>query len=60
MEWNEDGTLDFHVDVAGLCEIQWWILGYGDQAEALEPSELRKILSDRLAAAAKRYRKPKK
>ena len=59
MVWNEDGTLDFHADVAGLLEVQWWILGYGDQAEALEPPELRKILADRVAAMGKRYRKQK-
>ncbi|MFO1092183.1 MAG: WYL domain-containing protein [Planctomycetaceae bacterium] len=35
--WNPDGTLDLHVTVDGLSEISWWILGYGDQAEVLEP-----------------------
>lgn len=40
--WNDDGTMDFQVTVDGLREIIWWILGYGDQAEVLEPPELRR------------------
>lgn len=39
--WNADGTLDFHVTVSSLKEIIWWVLGYGNQAEVLQPSELR-------------------
>lgn len=46
-EFNVDGTLDFHVTVSGLGEISWWILGYGDQAEVLQPPELRKIIAQR-------------
>ncbi|MCG6155011.1 helix-turn-helix transcriptional regulator [Rubinisphaera margarita] len=38
---HDDGSIDFHVDVEGLDEISWWILGYGDTAEVLEPHELR-------------------
>lgn len=51
--WNADGTLDFRVVVDGLSEISWWILGYGDQAEVLEPAELRAAIAghaSRLAA----------
>jgi proteasome accessory factor B len=50
LEFNDDGTLDFQVTVSGLGEISWWILGYGDQAEVLEPVELR----DRVAGHASR------
>lgn len=38
---NEDGSLDFQVTVSGLQEISWWIMGYGDQAEVLEPKDWR-------------------
>ncbi len=58
LTFNEDGTLDFEVTVTGLGEISWWILGYGDQAEVLEPSELRKRVADRCARALKQYRGP--
>lgn len=50
LEFQEDGSLHFHVLVSGLGEISWWILGYGDQAEVLQPSELR----ERVAGHAKR------
>ena len=44
---GDDGSLDFHVRVAGLDEISWWILGYGDQAEVLKPHLLRRLIAER-------------
>ena len=59
IEWNEDGTLDFHVTVDGLSEIVWWILGYGDQAEVLKPAALRKEMKRHVTAMQATYaRKP--
>lgn len=43
-----DGRLDFEVTVDGLTEIVWWILGYGEHAEVLEPMELREVLKHRI------------
>ncbi len=43
--WNPDGTLDFHANVEGIREISWWILGYGNQAEVLEPKSLRELMA---------------
>jgi len=40
--WRDDGRLLFEVHVDGLREITWWILGYGDQVEVLEPEMLRR------------------
>ncbi|MBX7167400.1 MAG: WYL domain-containing protein [Pirellulales bacterium] len=54
--WNEDGTMDFHVRVSGLHEISWWILGYGDQAEVLQPSALRELIAGRVRKMAEHYR----
>jgi len=42
VEWNDDGSIEFCARVDGLGEITWWILGYGDQVEVLEPPALRK------------------
>lgn len=56
LAWNEDGTLDFTVTVDGLSEISWWILGYGDQAEVLEPGELREIIARHAASMVAQYR----
>ena len=55
LQFNADGTLDFRVTVSGLNEISWWILGYGDQAEVLEPPELRKMIAERIKRMAKMY-----
>jgi proteasome accessory factor B len=51
-----DGSLDFRVTVSGLTEISWWILGYGDQAEVLQPPALRKIIARHARTLAERYR----
>ena len=51
----DDGRLDFHVTVSGIKEISWWILGYGDQAEVLEPAALRQLIERRCRELVKRY-----
>jgi len=56
LEFNSDGTLDFHVTVSGLKEISWWILGYGDQAEVIRPPELRRIVAGHAKHMIQRYR----
>lgn len=57
-EWNADGTLEFRVTVAGVREISWWILGYGDQAEVLAPPALREIIQGHVQRLAARYLVP--
>jgi len=41
---RSDGSLVFEVDVDGVDEIAWWILGYGDQAIVREPDVLRLMI----------------
>ncbi len=60
IDWNEDGTMDFRVTVDGLHEISWWILGYGNRAEVLEPDELREMIADHAAGMLKTYRPRKR
>jgi len=43
----DDDSLIFEVDVDGINELSWWILGYGDQVEVLEPQELRELIGKR-------------
>jgi proteasome accessory factor B len=50
-----DGSMDFSVTVSGLDEISWWILGYGDQAEVLEPAALRQIIAAHAAQMCRCY-----
>lgn len=53
--WNDDDTMDFHVTVDGLSEIIWWILGYGSQAEVLQPPELRQKVREHISTMARMY-----
>lgn len=53
---NNDGSIDFHVTVDGVDEISWWILGYGDQAEVIEPKELRQKILDHAKNMMQTYR----
>ncbi len=55
LSWNRNGTLDFTVTVDGIQEISWWIMGYADQAEVLEPTTLRTLISTRASNMAKQY-----
>jgi proteasome accessory factor B len=50
-----DGSLEFRATVSGLNEIAWWILGYGDQAEVLEPTKLRRMVAQRAQNMAAMY-----
>lgn len=58
--WNDDGTLDFCVTVDGLNEISWWVLGYGEQAEVLEPQELRDMIVAHAQGMLNRYQPQRK
>jgi predicted DNA-binding transcriptional regulator YafY len=55
LEFRADGSLDFSVTVSGLGEISWWILGYGDQAEVVQPPELRRIVAGHAARMIEKY-----
>jgi len=54
-EFQEDGSLLFRAQVSGLEEISWWVLGYGDQAEVLEPEPLRDLIVSRVKGMLERY-----
>jgi proteasome accessory factor B len=55
LEPQADGTLIWRGLVAGMREIRVWILGWGADAEVLEPSELRAEVGAELARAAAQY-----
>jgi len=46
IEFDAGGSCIMRVRVNGLDEIKWWIIGYGDQAEVLEPAELREKIAE--------------
>ncbi len=53
---KSDGALVFEVDVDGIDEIAWWILGYGDQAVVTEPEALRKLIASHAVQLAQYYK----
>ena len=52
-----DGTLHYEVDVDGLNEIQWWIIGYGDQVKVLSPALLRRKMITMAQNIIKQYQR---
>ncbi|HJP72296.1 MAG TPA: WYL domain-containing protein [Candidatus Limnocylindria bacterium] len=50
-----DGGVELSVTVAGIVEIQPWILSWGAAVEVLEPSELRDAVAATVRSAAARY-----
>jgi predicted DNA-binding transcriptional regulator YafY len=57
LEFEEDGSLVYQACVSGIHEVAWWILGYGDQAEVLKPTELRRLVAERATNMAAMYNK---
>jgi proteasome accessory factor B len=54
-EAQPDGSLLWRARVAGVLEIRSWILGWGADAEVLEPADLREWVAQQHARAAARY-----
>jgi len=55
-EVEPGGTvIDLTMTLSALEDIARWILGFGAQAEALEPTELRERVAEELRRAAERY-----
>ncbi len=55
MEMRSDGSLVWRATVSGTIEVRLWILSWGDDAEVLEPAELRSDLGATLRRASARY-----
>ncbi|MGC3969741.1 MAG: YafY family protein [Pirellulales bacterium] len=55
LTWLPDGRLEFRATVSGVREMSWWVLGYGDQAEVLEPADLRELIAERARSLLRRY-----
>ena len=53
---GEGGSLLWRARVSGILEIRSWILGWGSDAEVLEPTDLREWVAQRHAEAAALYR----
>lgn len=54
---EKDGTLLFEVEVNDPREVGWWVLGWGAEAEVLEPESLRQELRETAERLIGLYRK---
>lgn len=52
---EKDGSVLLEAKVAGIKEIAIWIMGYGRDAEVLEPEELREYIIDHIVGSIKNY-----
>jgi proteasome accessory factor B len=52
---RRDGSVDLHLRLGSLLEIERWVLGWGAEAEVLAPPELRQQLTATTAAMTRRY-----
>lgn len=49
------GEVIYRVTVRGIQEISWWIMGYGADAEVLDPKELRELIRSNAEKMVKLY-----
>jgi predicted DNA-binding transcriptional regulator YafY len=52
---NRIGSVIYEIDVAGTDEFLRWVLGFGAEAEFLEPENIRNKMIDFLKSALKIY-----
>ncbi|MDO4568877.1 MAG: WYL domain-containing protein [Planctomycetia bacterium] len=63
VQWHEteqahfysNGTLAYRVTVSGIKEILWWVFGYADEVEVIQPQSLRDEMKRRVRNLAKIY-----
>ena len=54
---HADGGLRFEATVAGWQEVGWWVMSWGEEAEVIEPKELREWVAKTAARMVEVYRK---
>ena len=55
MTTQEDGSVVFEAEVAGTGEVKFWVMGWGAQAEILEPAVLREEVLAEARSMARLY-----
>lgn len=55
IEETEEGKIVVRVKTADNAQLRWWILGFGDQAEVIEPISLRQFMIDTSKSISQRY-----
>ncbi len=59
IETQQDGSIIFEAEVAGIDEIKFWILKWGAKAMVIEPESLRDSICTEAEAMVSAYSKPK-
>lgn len=54
---HADGGLRFEAIVAGWLEVGWWVMSWGEEAEVIEPKELREWVAETAVRMVEVYRK---
>lgn len=54
-ERHADGTVTVHLRARTCPELEMWILGFGENAEVIEPADLRERIAARISVMARRY-----
>ena len=52
---NTDGGLRFEATVAGWQEVGWWVMSWGEEAEVIQPKELRRWVAETTRKMVKVY-----
>ena len=53
---HADGGLRFEATVAGWLEVGWWVMSWGEEAEVIEPKELREWVAETAEKMIEVYR----
>jgi len=51
-----DGRTEFTASVVDTKQLRWWLTGFGDALEVVEPRELRRVMAEQAGAVAEMYR----
>lgn len=54
----EPGWVRIAATVRDTSQLRWWLLGFGDQVEVMEPLPFRRFINDIVASAVNLYDKP--
>ena len=52
----DDGRVEFMATVVDTKQLRWWLTGFGDALEVVEPRDLRKAMAEQAEAVAEMYR----
>ena len=51
-----DDRIEFSASVVDTNQLRWWLTGFGDAVEVIEPVELRKAMAEQAEAVTRMYR----